>query len=159
MQQDKFRQAHDLLQGESQPAASTSNNSSIIEEPSPKDVRKGSGSYYRFKYTQLRQKVDEFIKETNEVDLDVIPGFYEKNKVKSSKQNKEKSVRITQMSGSMTAKKACEAVKKLRGKECRQLKTKKENVKRSFNAKKNVVAKHVNAKQVDSNSAVFARMS
>ena len=113
-------QANELLQEESQPSSSSSHNNSIIQElASPRHIRKGSSAYYKAKYQNLRQKVNEFIEETNEVDLDGITGFYEKNKVKSSK-NKEKSVCITQLTGSMSAKKACEAVKKLREKKLRE---------------------------------------
>ena len=117
MQQSKFEQARLLIEDadtEELPLASSS-FTSMTETPSPQQVRKGSARYYKEKLNSLQGKLANFLQDA-EINLEEVPGFYEKNKIRPSKQSNDKTTRITQLSGSMTAKKAIEKVKEIKEK-------------------------------------------
>ena len=115
MQQSKFEQARAVVEDAENEEPTCSSFTSMLETPSPVNTRKGSAKYYKKKLNALQGKVASFIQDA-EIDLEEVPGFYEKNKVKPLRQNNEKPTRITQMSGSMTAKKAIEKVREIKEK-------------------------------------------
>ena len=115
MQQSKFEQARAVLEDAETEESASSSLTSMLETPSPVNTRKGSAQYYKKKLNSLQGKVASFI-QSAEIDLEGVPGFYEKNKVKPLRQNNEKTTLITQMSGSLTAKKAIEKVREIKEK-------------------------------------------
>ena len=115
MQQSKFEQARAVLEDAETEESASSSLTSMLETPSPVNTRRGRAQYYKNKLNSLQGKVASFI-QSAEIDLEGVPGFYEKNKVKPLRQNNEKTTLITQMSGSLTAKKAIEKVREIKEK-------------------------------------------
>ena len=86
MQQSKFEQARAVLEDAETEESASSSLTSMLETPSPVNTRKGSAQYYKKKLNSLQGKVASFI-QSAEIDLEGVPGFYEKNKVKLLRQN------------------------------------------------------------------------
>ena len=79
-------------------------STSTIE--SPLHLRKGTASYYKYKYELLKEKVETL--EKSPYEPKDIPSVFSYNKVKPKK---SKNMRITSVHGSMTAKNILNVVK------------------------------------------------
>ena len=109
MQQSKFQLARQLIssppktpQLASTPAAST--------PFSPKHIRKGSAVYWKAKHDQLANS----LLSPQDISIEEIPGFLQVKKVQSRAE--KKSVRITQICGSLTGQQVIEKVKEIHNK-------------------------------------------
>ena len=112
MQQDKFNRAEECLDqtpGPSNAGQLVSPGVHSIESP---DKRRGSSAYWKNKFEQALGIIDELHEKS--IVLSDIPDFMTQQKVKP--RLSKKSVRVTQIYGSMKAKNVIEVVKEIKDK-------------------------------------------
>ena len=110
MQTEKFEQAQSILETDSEPQSSRSQDLYVVA--SPKDVRKGSAAYWKAKFGMAQS----IIKEASErsLKLNEIPGLLPIAKVKPKKT--VENTRVTQICGSMEGKDVLKVVQSLKKK-------------------------------------------
>ena len=114
MQQDKFEQAAQLIQNDDEMASSSSSKNTSFTGESPINMRKGSASYWKEKFYSLTKMLFRSSKNT-EIVLEDVLGFLEVKKVKP-KQMADTTIRVTQVTGSMSAKNVLVSVQKIKEK-------------------------------------------
>ena len=128
MQKEKFEQAQSILETDSEPQSSRSQDLYVVA--SPKDVRKGSAAYWKAKFVMAQS----IIKEASErsLKLNEIPGLLPIAKVKPKKT--VENTRVTQICGSMEGKDVLKVVQSLKKKKEEKIlaKTAKDDERRFF---------------------------
>ena len=117
MQQDKFKQAADVLEGAAPLATSMPNTSISIQSP---NKRKNSAEYWKAKFEASQQLVKELSEQS--LQLEEIPGLLTVQKVKPKLS--KTTTRVTQVHGSMTGKNVLEIVQSIKEKKEKEAKEK-----------------------------------
>ena len=101
MDQAKFKRAESILNPGTPPRTRPS-----LTIDSPVGLRKCSLQYYKYKYEQAKEKIEEL--QSTPFDPSAVPSVFRYDRIKPKK---SKNIRITSVHGSMTAKDILSAVK------------------------------------------------
>ena len=131
MQQSKFQLAEELIQN-SQPSASTPNNSLLIV--SPKCVQSGPHEYYKQKFENAMELIQNMSDEA--INLEVA-GVIKLNKIKP--RETRKPVCLTQVCGSMEGKSVCDLLQVLQHQKMESEIKKKNQIEKKENQKEKLL--------------------